>query len=176
MTQYSVEQVSEAFGRLTDQLDELEHSYLGQKADITARLAKIKQWLWKNGEHTADSIVEEFIALRDKRAAVMKAAEDEERAIKAEMELREAWLLEAMKGIGAESFRTSHGTAYKQLKVRSNCNDWPGYWAWMAATGRFDGVEKRVGQKMISDMLEAGEDLPPGISTHSEQVVTIRKS
>lgn len=176
MTQYSHEQVSEAFGRYTAQLEELESSYNEQRQALMKKLAPIEQWLWKHSTHTADSIVEEYIAMRDRRAVIKASYETEDEDIKAKMEQRDAWLLQAMQTIGAESFRTAHGTAYKQLKTRSNCADWPAYWAWIAATGRWDGLEKRVGQKMISDMIEAGQELPPGINTHTEHTVTIRKA
>lgn len=175
-TQYSIEQVSEAFGKYSAQLEELESSYNEGKEALTKKLAAIKQWLWVHGEHTADSVVEEYIQMRDRRATIKALYDSEDEAIKKEMEARETWLLVALQQFGGESIRTSHGTAYKQLKVRSSCADWPAYWAWMAQTGRFDGVEKRVGQKMISDMLEAGQELPPGINTHTEQTVTIRKA
>ena len=176
MTQYSVEQVSEAYGKHLDQLAELEAGYRNARADLDTKLANLNAWLWKHTEHTADSLVEEYVLLRDKRSEIKKDFDEEDKKVKAQMERREVKLLEMLKAVGAESFRTEHGTAFTQDKVRSNAADWEAYWAWMGENNRSDGVEKRVSQGMISKMLEEGKELPPGITIFSEKVVIVRKS
>lgn len=176
MTQYSVEQVSEAHGKVLDQLAELEAGYRNARADLDTKLLALNKWLWKHCEHTADSLVEEYVLIRDKRKELKKAYEDEDESLDAELTKREIKLLEMLKSVGADSFKTEHGTAYTQDKVRSNCADWPAYWNWIKENDRFDGLEKRVSQGMVSKMIEDGQELPPGISIFSEKVVVVRKS
>lgn len=139
-------------------------------------VSKLQGWLWEHGEHTAESLVEEYVAMRDERSALKAAYEAEDDKIKDRMEQHEVKLMEMLTSVGAESFRTPYGTAYTQTDIRSNCADWTAYWAYIQETGRFDLLEKRVSQKPIKDMIEAGEALPPGINTFRERKVVIRRS
>lgn len=157
-------------------LGELKAFFTEQAAPFIKVRDKIQDWLWVNGEHTADSLVEEYVALRDRRAAIKAEYDAEDKKLKDRMELHEAKLLEMLQETGAESFRTAHGTAYTQLKVKSSCSDWTVFWAYIRDTGRFDLLEKRVGQTAIKTMVDAGEELPPGINTFTEREVTVRRA
>jgi len=172
----SIEQVSEGIARAKEKLAESEASLSGERDRLNMAIAKLEDYLWEHGEHTADSITEEFVALRDARAALKKQYENEDNALKEQMARRDVWLLTAINAMGCESIRTSHGTAYKQTKTRSSCGDWPAYWNYMKEHDRFDLVEKRVSQGAISKMIEDEEELPPGVNLFSEDVVTVRRA
>ena len=172
----TAERVSEALEKATDKLKESTSAYEDEKRRLNAQIAKLKDWLWNNSPQTADVVVGDYIALRDERSALKQAYDADDDVLKEQMALRENWLLRTVQSIGGESVRTSHGTAFIKTKTRSNCSDWPSYWSWMVANGRFDGVEKRVAQSMISKLVEDGAELPPGINLHQEQVIEVRRS
>lgn len=178
----SIEQVAKARATAQEKLDEAKSAYEDEAAKLEAQIRKLDDWLWTNGSHTANSVTEEYVALRDSRAVLKKEYDTRDQQIKDAMQVREIWLQQAMDAIDAKSLRTDHGTAYKTIKTRSNCADWPAFWDYIAENKRFDLLEKRVSQKPISDMLEEdgslkeGEELPPGINLFRESTITVRRS
>lgn len=172
----TVEQVVEATTKLEEELRILEAGYQEERQQVVSKLNKLKAWLWENGTHTAESIIEEYVAIRNKRGVLKEKYDDQDEILKAELDKREVWLLAQLDSIGAKSMRGEAGTAYISQKVKASCSDWPTYWNYIRETGRFDLLEKRVSQKPISDMLEEGVTLPPGINTFVERTVTVRKS
>lgn len=173
---HSIEQIAAARAVVQDKLTAATAQYRAEVAVHKAQLRKLEAYIWEHGEHTADSVTEDYVALRDMRSDLKAAYETEDKELKEQMAARETWLLSALDTIGAESLRTNHGTAFIQTKRRSSCGDWPSYWGYMKEHDRFDLVEKRVAQGAINKMLEEGEELPPGVNLFSERTVTVRRS
>lgn len=163
--------LAEAKRRLAEQTER----FHDETAPLREVIDRLHDYIWKNDDHKADEMIREFVAMRDERSALKAEYEDADKKIKDRMEAYEAKFLEMMAASGTDKLSGPDGTAYTQVEVWSSCSDWPTYWKWMADTGRFDGVEKRVGQKMIRDMVEAGNELPPGINTTRERKVIIRR-
>lgn len=173
---HSPEKVLAALHTLQDQLDEASSAFNGEAAELRRKIAYLTDWLWKNSPHTAETVIGEFVKLRDARSALKAEYEARDRELREQMDAREAWLLDALNTIGADSVKGTAGTAYITTQVRSSCADWHLFHEWIGRNGRFDLLEKRVSQKPIRDMLENGDELPPGISTFTERVVTVRRS
>ena len=60
------------------------------------------------------------------------------------------------------------------MKVTPKATDWPKIWAYIAETQRFDLVQKRLGEKAVADMWEAGEAVP-GVEKMNIPTVSITK-
>lgn len=172
----SVEQICQALETLDAKIHEATSAFNDEYATLAAKRQKLKAWLWANSEHTADSITEEYVLLRDERAVLKKEYDDKDDILKESMDKREAWLLNKLNEVGADSFKTEHGTAYIQNKTRSSCSDWTLFWDYIARNNRFDLLEKRVAQSPITKMIEGGEELPPAINIFTERVVTVRRA
>lgn len=176
MTSLTAEQVSEGLETFKERLAEATAAYGDEAARLRERVAKLQAWLWANGEHSADSVTEDYVAMRDERSALKAEYDARDAELKARMEAHETWLLKTATDIGAESIKTAHGTAFVQVKQRFSCGDWDGYWAYIKETGRFDLLEKRPAQAALGKMVKDGQDLPPGTNVFSERVVTVRRS
>lgn len=176
MTSYTAAEIQEALESYEQRLAEARDAYMSEAATIRAAITKIRNWLWEHGEHTADSIAEEYIALRDKRHELKQDFEEQDRELKEQMHRRDVWLLEQLNTIGADSIRAGGATVFLTTKVHSNCADWPTYWNYIKEHDRFDLLEKRVSQAPIANMLKEGEPIPPGINTYVERTVTVRRS
>lgn len=184
----NIEQVLEGRDKAEAMLAEARKSFEDEAAKYRKIIAGCDAWLWKNGEHTADSLTEEFVALRDARSDLKQAYDNDDEALKAQMKLRTDMLREMLDKMGAKSFRTDHGTAFKTVKTRANCGDWPTFWEYLWENKRFDMLEKRVSQKPITDMLDDNGqiktdadgnplyELPPGINLYQETEITVRRS
>lgn len=170
------EQVLQARSNAAEQLDEIESAVELDRTRLRGIIAKLDDWLWENTEHTAPTLVAEFIELRDQRAELKKKYEAEDEILKEQMSKRDTWLLNKINADGLESIRTEHGTAYTQDKTRYNVADWGAYWTWIGQNNRFDLLEKRPAQGPLSKMEEEGEEMPPGINRYKEKVIVIRRT
>lgn len=123
-----------------------------------------------------DTVIAAYVKLRDKRAELKKAYADEDEALKTKMERLEVYLLENMQKTGTTQLGSEHGTAYQQTTMKGNCSDWPSFWSWVAETGNFDFIQKRVSVAAIQQYYEENNELPPGVNVTPELKVIVRRN
>jgi hypothetical protein len=124
-----------------------------------------------------DRLVAAYIKMRDKRSELLRAYEDEDEAIKAQMEMVEGKLLDLCKTIGADSLKTQHGTIIRSVKTRYWTSDWEAMHKFILEHKMPDLLEKRVSQSTMKQLLEENPDLmPKGMNIDSRYAVTIRRS
>lgn len=121
-------------------------------------------------------LVEGYIKLRDKKAA-LKAKHDAEMApINNMMEKIEVHLLAKMQEQGVESYKTGIGTAYTTTRTSVTCADGAGFIAWAIDTGNTHMIERRAVKTAVDEFVAQHKDLPPGLNYRSETVVNVRRS
>lgn len=121
-------------------------------------------------------VVERYIALRDKLAQ-MKADYDAKTAdIKTAMDRCEAFLLTQMTELGADSFKTPVGTAYKTTKTSATVADWDATLNFIRNGEHWAMLDKRVSKSFVDAYRNEHNDLPPGINWREEVAVNIRRS
>ena len=124
-----------------------------------------------------DRLVAAYIKMRDKRSELLRAYEEEDEAIKAQMEMVEGKLLDLCKTIGADSLKTQHGTIIRSVKTRYWTSDWEAMHKFILEHKMPDLLEKRVSQTNMKQLLEENPDLmPKGMNIDSRYAVTIRRS
>jgi hypothetical protein len=123
-----------------------------------------------------DTVIAAYVKLRDRRAALRKEymAQDEEYVAK--MDKLEVFLLTKMQADNMTQLGSEHGTAYQQTVMKGNCSDWPSFWEFLAQTGRFDMMEKRISIKAVQEYFEQTGDMPPGVNVNPELKVVIRRA
>jgi hypothetical protein len=60
--------------------------------------------------------------------------------------------------------------------MKGNCSDWPSLWEFLAQSGRFDMLEKRISIKAVQEYYEQTGELPPGVNVNPELKVVIRRA
>ena len=61
--------------------------------------------------------------------------------------------------------------------IKPSCEDWNGFYTWIAENEAFDALERRVKKSFITTYMEDNKgELPPGINVTQEYTVTIRRS
>jgi len=126
---------------------------------------------------TADKLVKAYIKMRDKRAELKAAYEEQDNAIKEQMELVESNLLETCKATGAESIKTAHGTAIRSISTRYWTGDWGAMHKFIRDHDALDLVERRISQLAMKNFLRENPDLlPPGLNVDNRYTVTVRRS
>jgi len=126
---------------------------------------------------SVDKLVTVYIKMRDKRSTLLREYEEQDGAIKEQMEMLEGKLLDLCKSIGADSLKTQHGTVIRTVKTRYWTSDWNSMHKFIMEHNMPDLLEKRVSQTAMKQLLEENPDmLPPNMNVDSRYAVTIRRS
>jgi len=123
-----------------------------------------------------DTVIEQFVKLRDRRAELKRAYEAEDFKLKQAAERIEGWLLQKLNTDGVESLKTAMGTAYISVETRVSCADWPSFYSFCLQQQRVDFFEKRLTTKVILEFEEQEGHLPPYVSKMVERVVRVRRT
>lgn len=128
-------------------------------------------------EMTADKLVTAYIKIRTKREQLKAAFEEQDNDLRAQQDMISEELLEMCKTIGADSLKTSAGTASKTVKTRYWTSDWESMYGFIRQNDVFHLLEQRIHQTNIKKFLEDNPDLlPPGLNSDSRYTITIRKA
>lgn len=122
-----------------------------------------------------DTLVEKYIALRDKRDGIKAEAAKQVAEIDALLDKVEARILEHLSAMGVESIRTKAGTAFKATRNSATVADWDSLLSFVLQTENFQFLEHRVSKKAVEEFKAANEDLPPGVNWREEVTVQIRR-
>lgn len=121
------------------------------------------------------TIVERYVALRDKKAELKKAYDDSVADIDTAMARIENFLLAKMQELGVESVSTPFGTPYISKRTGASVADWEATLSWIKANGEWEMLERRVNKTVVTAWRDEHNDLPPGLNWTEERVVNIRR-
>lgn len=123
-----------------------------------------------------DKLAKIYIKMRDKRDALRREYESTDGAIKEQMEILEATMLDACKEMKADSVKTKEGTIIRSIKTRYWTNDWDSMYKFIKEHDAFGMLEKRIAQTNTKNFLEENPELlPMGLNLDSEYTVTVRR-
>jgi len=126
---------------------------------------------------SVDRLVTAYIKMRDKRSAILREYEEQDEAIKAQMDMVESKLLELCKSIGVDNLKTKHGTVIRSVKTRYWTSDWNSMHKFIMEQNMPELLEKRLSQSTMKQLLDENPDMmPPGVNVDSRYAVTIRRS
>ena len=126
---------------------------------------------------SADKLVAIYIKMRDKRAELLREYEEQDGAIKEQMETVEGRLLELCKTVGADSLKTQHGTVIRSVKTRYWTSDWEAMHNFIMEHKMPELLEKRISQTTMRQLLDENPDMMPlGMNVDSKYSVTIRRT
>jgi len=126
---------------------------------------------------SVDRLVAAYIKMRDKRAELLREYEEEDGAVKAQMDAVESKLLDLCKEIGADTLGSKHGKVMRTVKTRYWTSDWDSMHKFILEHKMPELLERRISQTTMKQLLEENPDLmPPGLNTDSRYAVTIRRA
>jgi hypothetical protein len=124
-----------------------------------------------------DKLVEVYIKIRDARDEVRREAEKKEAEYNEQLSVIEQEILTVCKATGADSIKTSHGTAMRSVKSRFWTNDWEKFYEFMSEQKEFGLLEKRIHQTNMKQFLEENPDLhPAGLNVDRTYAIIVRRS
>lgn len=123
-----------------------------------------------------EKLTKVYLKIRDKRAELKAAFEQEDKELSEKLDKVKRALLDYCKDQGVDSVRTGAGIFYRSLKTRYWTNDWESMNSFIMEHQVPEFYEKRLNQGVVKQFLEENPDvLPPGLNTDSEYVITVRK-
>jgi hypothetical protein len=124
-----------------------------------------------------DAMVKVYTRVRDKRAELKAAFDEEDKALQAQLDMVKQGLLEYCKEHGVESARTQHGLFYRTVKTRYWTGDWESMHKFIMEHGLPEFFEKRLNQSVVKEFLEQNPELlPPGLNVDAEYNISVRKA
>lgn len=125
---------------------------------------------------TTAQIVEKYIKMRDKKAALKKDLAEKTAKLDEAMDLIEAHLLARFQADGVTSMATPEGTAYQSSRVSAKVEDWDAALDFIKKHKLWHMLERRVGKEAVAQYNEEHGQLPPGISMTEELTINVRRS
>lgn len=125
-----------------------------------------------------DELIAKYIKLRDRKAQMKKAFEEEVGKVNAVMEKMEAVILKTFQETGQTSAKTEFGTAYTSARTSATVADRDAFMAWVMTDPdeRLMFLENRVSKTAVEQFKAANDDIPPGVNWSSEIVVGVRRA
>ncbi len=124
-----------------------------------------------------DKLVRIYIKIRDARDQLRRELEGKEADLNEQLSLIEQEILEVCKKTGADSIKTKHGTAMRNVKSRFWTNDWEKFYEFLHEHKAPDLLEKRIHQSNMKQFLEENPDLhPAGLNVDRTYAITVRRS
>lgn len=127
-------------------------------------------------EIPTDKLVRIYIRMRDARAALKAKFEEEDAAIRGQMDVIEATLLDTCKKAGADSINTQAGTVMRGIKTQYWTSDWEAMHQFILENQMPQLLERRVSQNTMKEYLQAHPDkMPKGLNVDSKYTITVRR-
>lgn len=118
-----------------------------------------------------------YIKLRDRKAEIKAAMDEQIKPIQEKMDVLEAKLLAAFQSTGVDSVKTESGTAYTAVRTTASIADRDAFMAFVKANEEWSLLEVRAAKVAIEQFRAANDnELPPGVNIREERVVNVRRS
>lgn len=125
-----------------------------------------------------DQLIEKYVQVRDKKAELKKAYEEQARKFDAALEKMEGMILQIFDETGQDSAKTQFGTAYVSTRASATVADREAFLGWVLQdpAERTIFLENRVSKVAVEQYKGVHDDLPPGINWSSILTVGVRRS
>lgn len=123
-----------------------------------------------------EELVEKYIMLRDKKAAIMNAAKEKCAAIEAALTVAENTIMALLNEHGLDSLGCASGTAYRTTRTSATVADWDATLQWIKDNDAFHMLERRVAKTAVEEYVKAEGDLPPGVNWKQDVTINVRRS
>jgi hypothetical protein len=123
-----------------------------------------------------NTLVQEYIALRDAKDEIKREAEAKMQELEGQMDGISQILLDHFKESGIDKAGTPFGTAYRTIKSRFWTNDWDAMYTFISEHNAYELLEKRLHQTNMKQFLEENPDIQPqGLNIDNEYKIVVRR-
>jgi hypothetical protein len=122
-----------------------------------------------------DDVIAKYIELRDKKDQINAAAKTEVKAIEANMDVIEAWLMNEFNTRGGDSIACDIGTAFIKEVDFANVSDWNLTLPFIQTHGLWQMLKKDVNKTAVKEFIDANGVPPPGVNWGSKREIQVRR-
>lgn len=123
-----------------------------------------------------NKIIERYIKLRDAKADKKAKFDADIEALDKGLDKCEAVIMAHLNTIGANSFGTAAGTAFKSSLTSAKVADKTAFLGYLKESGNWHLADLRCAKTQVADFRAENDDIPPGINWREETVIRIRRS
>lgn len=123
-----------------------------------------------------DQIIEKYIQLRNKKAQLEAAHKKEVEGINAALKKCEGFILGHFNDTGVSSVGSASGTAYKAKQTSCTIADKDEWTKFLLSSQQWHLADIRPSKTAVAEMLDATQDIPPGLNWREESVIRVRAS
>lgn len=123
-----------------------------------------------------DDVIAGYLRLREQKEALSKKHKEELAPVVENMMKFEGWLQQQLLAQGLQNFKGKSGVAFLQSNTSVTVEDRNAMLNWVRENEAWDFLESRVSKSVVQDYMESTQEVPPGISVKTEQVVRVRQS
>lgn len=127
-------------------------------------------------DRPTDELVRLYIKGRDKLLDLKKEVEEKAAPIKVAMSRIENELMQRMEESGEESKRTVAGTAFLTTQTSVTTADREAFLQYVIQNDAWEFADVRPMKSAITELLESGKELPPGVNTSRTKAINIRRA
>jgi len=125
---------------------------------------------------TVDKLSNVYVKIREKKAALKKAFDEEYNGLTEQQDRIKRALLDYCKEQGLESFKTPSGTVSRRVNRRYWTSDWPSMYEFIQENNVPEFFEKRLNQTAVKQFMEENPDKSPkGLNCDAEYAVSVTK-
>lgn len=138
-------------------------------------MSEVMDRVHPNAGMDADTMIEKYVALRDKVKLIKEAQAEQLRPYTEVMDRLEGWLLETLNQAGLSSMRSPHGTAFKSLRTTTKVVDREAWLDFVRTNEAWDLIESRAAKNAAEAIIEETQRPIPGVEVSSEMTVNVRR-
>jgi len=123
---------------------------------------------------TIQQVAKGYVTLRNFKRSLEEKHKEELAPIKADMLKMEAFMLNLFSQQGLQNISTDEATVYKSKRVSVKMENWQDFFEFVQANEAWHFLTRSVSKTMVAEYLEETGELPPGLSTSTEQIIGVR--
>lgn len=113
--------------------------------------------------------------IRDKRSEMKAAFDEQDKALKEQMEVIENTFMHEMDELGQTTIKTDEGTIFIKENLKANFADWAAALTWMKEHDDFGLLTQRPAINAVREHINEEGEPPPGVNIFRDRSVQIRK-
>lgn len=123
-----------------------------------------------------DEVVDRYVKLRDRKKDLKDEFDKKAEAIDEALKKLENYLLRTLNESGAESVRTTAGTAYINVKTSATVADRDQFMQYVRENDAWVLLDVKANKTAVQEFRDANQDIPPGVNWTEMRAVGVRRS
>ena len=125
---------------------------------------------------TPDRLAAVYIKIRNKRSALKREFEAEDKKLRDEQDKISAAMLQTCKTMNVSSLKTDQGTIIKGRKEKYWTSDWDSFYQFLMENEAPELLTRSIHQSNLKQYLEENPDkFPQGLNIDAEDTISVRK-